>query len=65
MHPHAAANPVWRRQLGILRSVNVAFLDIEAIEPQQRGFPAADIGRHVDGDTLVRMILRCRPRVGA
>src|SRR5229473_631732 len=35
----------------------VAFLDVEAVKAQQGGLPAVDIGRHLDGYTLVRMIL--------
>ena len=57
VYAHAAADTVRGCQLGILRSVDVAFLDVEAVEAQQRGLLAANIGRHVDGYTLVRMIL--------
>ena len=57
VHAHAAADPARGRQFGIFRAVDVAFLDVEAVEAQQRGLLAANIGRHVDGYTLVRMIL--------
>ena len=57
MHPHAAADPARSGQLGILRAVDIAFLDVEAVEAQQRGLLAVNIGGHVDGDTLVGMIL--------
>ena len=44
-------------QIGVFRAVDVASLDVEAVEAQQRGLPAVDIRRDVDGDTLVRVIL--------
>ena len=57
VHAHAAADPARGRQLRVLRSVDVASLEIEAVEPQQRSLLARDIGRHVDGYALVDMIL--------
>src|SRR5690348_11133498 len=57
MHPHATANTAWGRELRIFRTVDIASLEVEAVETQQRSFLAANIGRHVDGDTLVGMIL--------
>jgi hypothetical protein len=44
-------------EIGIFRAVDVAFLDVEAVEPEQAGFPPVDIGSHDDGDTLVGVIL--------
>ena len=57
VHAHAAADAASGRQFGIFRPVDIASLDVEAVEAQQHGFPAADIGRHVDGHTLVHVIL--------
>jgi hypothetical protein len=57
VYADAAANTVRGRQFGIFWAVDVAFLDVEAVEAQQRGLLAANIGRHFDGYTLVRMIL--------
>src|SRR5215212_7136604 len=57
MHTHARPDPSGGRQLRIFRPIDVAFLDVEAVETQQRGLLAIDIGRHFDGDALVRMIL--------
>ncbi len=57
VHAHAAADPAGGRQFGIFRAVDIASLDVEAVEAQQRGLLAVDIGRHVDGYTLVDMIL--------
>src|SRR5262245_13611352 len=57
MHAHAAADTVGGRQLRVIRTIDVASLDVEAVEAEQRGFLAANFGRHVDGYTLVHMIL--------
>src|SRR5215813_5238572 len=57
MHAHAAADTVGGRQLRVIRTIDVASLDVEAIEAEQRGLLAAHFGRHVDGYTLVHMIL--------
>src|SRR6266566_889196 len=57
----AGRSALWRDRLPprflCIRTVDVAFLDVEAVEAQQGGLLAVDIGRHLDGDTLVRMIL--------
>ena len=57
VHAHAAADAARRCQIGVFRAVDVASLDVEAVEAQQRGLLAADIGRYVDGHTLVHVIL--------
>ena len=57
MHAHAPSDTAIGRQLGVFRAVDIASLEIEAVEAQQRGLPAVNVGRDVDGDTLVRMIL--------
>jgi len=44
-------------QIGIFRPVDVAFFEVEAVEPQQGCLLAGDIRRHGDRDALVGMIL--------
>src|ERR1700731_4173951 len=43
VHAHAASDASGGRQFGILRTIDVAFLDVEAVEAQQGGLPAIDI----------------------
>src|SRR6185312_4085002 len=57
VYAHAAADTAGGGQFGVFRAVGIAPLDVEAVEPQQHGRFAADIGRNVDGHTLVHVIL--------
>ena len=57
MHAQAAADPAWGRQFGIFRAIDIASLDIEAVETQQCGMPAINIGGHVDRYALIGMVL--------
>ena len=57
MHAHAAADAAGGRQRGVLRTIDVASLEVEAVEAQQDGLLAVDVGRHLDRDSLVRVIL--------
>ena len=54
---HAAADAAGGREFGVLWAIDIATLEVEAIEAQQRRLFAIDVGRHVDRDALVRMIL--------
>jgi hypothetical protein len=53
VHAHAAADMARGRQFGIFRAVDIALLDVEAVKAQQRGLLAVNIGRHIDGYTLI------------
>ena len=57
MHAEAAADAAGGRQFGVFRAVDVASLDVEAVEPQQHGVLAVNVGRNVDRYTLVDVIL--------
>jgi hypothetical protein len=57
VHAHAAADAARGCQFGILRPVDIAFLDVEAVEAQQHSAAAADIGCYVDGHTLIDVVL--------
>ena len=57
VHAKPAADPARGRQIRVFRAVDVASLEVEAVEAQQRGLLAVHIGGHVDGDTLIRVIL--------
>jgi hypothetical protein len=47
-----AADPVLA-----LGPIDIAALDVEAVEPQQSGLFSADLSYHQNRDTLVRMVL--------
>src|SRR5262249_43668036 len=44
-------------QVRIFRAVDVASLEVEAVEPQQRCLLAGDVRQYLDCDALIRMIL--------
>jgi hypothetical protein len=57
MHAHAAADTTRGRQFGVLWAVDIASLDVEAVEPQQSGLLAVDIRHHIDRYALIRWVL--------